>query len=134
MLMYFKLFFLGIMLSLDVPSKMRWRNEGLVTELALKWLFSGVCPFVRLKSSILGETFGTIPKWMEREWNKGGKENKGMNESNWFHLTSFECSTFFPQGNAFHLHVENAYIVFEIKFTHFSKGCFGSLLQNFKPW
>ena len=82
MLMYFKLFFLGIMLSLDVPSKMRWRNESLVTELALKWLFSGVCPFVGLKSSILGETFGTIPKWMEREWNKGGKENKGMNESN----------------------------------------------------
>ena len=92
--MYFKLFFLGIMLSLDVPSKMRWRNEGLVTELALKWLFSGVCPFVRLKSSILGETFGTIPKWMEREWNKGGKENKGMNVSNWFHLTSFDAARF----------------------------------------
>ena len=131
--MYFKLFFLGIMLSLDVPSKMRWRNESLVTELALKWLFSCVCPFVRLKSSILGETFGTIPKWMEREWSKGGKGNKGMNESNWFHLTSFEWGTLFPQGIAF-ICMFRMHISFEIKFTHISKGSFSSLLKNFKPW
>ena len=127
LLMYFKLFFLSIMLSLDVPSKMRWRNKSLVTELALKWLFSGVCPFVRLKSSILGKTFGTIPKWMEREWNQGGKGNKGMNKSNWswFDLTCFKCRTLFPQGNAFICMLEC--ILFEIKFTHISKGCLSSL-------
>ena len=112
------------------------RCDDVMKALSQNWHWNGFSPVCVLSCA------WRVPYWVKplgqylSEWKENGiKEGRKIKE--WMYLTDF---IWLLLNAARFSHKEMLLftcwecVVFEIKFTHISKACFSSLLQNFKPW